>query len=76
MDKSVHTSGNKSFDICLSSDLKIISTCIDPLGDDSGVGSFTYISSLGHRMIDYVLMSYNFFEYIYNIVIHDLHTCM
>lgn len=72
MDKTVNPSGNKLLDICLCTDLKIVNGRI---GDDAGVGSFTFMSSNGNSLIDYVLMPYDFFQYITDFVVHDLYTC-
>jgi hypothetical protein len=73
MDKTVNSSGNKLLDLCLCSNLSIV---FGRIGDDAGVGSFTYMSSNGNSLIDYVLISYDFFfKYITDFIVHDLYTC-
>ena len=73
MDKCVNSSGEKLLDICLSSDLKIVNGRI---GDDAGVGSYTYLSTRGYSLIDYVLLSYDYFYTVKDFIVHDLFTCL
>ena len=69
MDKTVNASGNKLLDLCTSSKLKIVNGRVF---DDSGVGSFTYMSVNGHSLIDYVVCSEELFPCISNFVVHDI----
>ena len=71
MDKTVNVSGNRLLDICLSSDLRIVN---GRLGDDAGTGSFTFMSSKGKSLIDYVIMSSNVFHLIEDFIVHDLYS--
>jgi len=72
MDKNVNTSGLKRLDICKSSDLKIVNGRI---GSDAGIGSYTYYSTAGNSLIDYVFMSYTLFNNVDNFIVHDIYSC-
>ena len=69
LDKTVNTSGNKLINLCISSDLRIANGRV---GDDSGVGSYTYMSTAGNSLIDYVLCSGELFPLLDDLIIHDL----
>ena len=58
IDKTVNCSGNKLLDLCRIGNLNIVN---GRMGDDAGVGSLTYMSSTGCSLIDYAIMSYDFF---------------
>jgi len=72
LDDTVNTHGNRLFDLCLSSSLKIVNGRI---GDDAGTGSFTFMSSKGQSLIDYVLCTYELFPFILDFNVHDFQTC-
>ena len=61
MDNICNLSGLKLLDICLSSDLKIVNGRI---GNDAGIGRYTFMSSQSPSLIDYVLASYALFPII------------
>ena len=50
-----------SLDICLSTDLKILN---GRMGDDAGIGCFTFMSALGSSLIDHVIASLELFSLI------------
>jgi len=72
MDTTINSSGNKLLDLCTSSGLRIVNGRI---GDDAGVGSYTFMSSLGCSLIDYVLVFPELFSLVDDFIVHDLHTC-
>ena len=72
MDNICNASGVKLIDLCQGSDLRIVNGRV---GDDANVGSFTFESSRGSSLIDYVLASINLFPIFTNFIVHDMHTC-
>jgi hypothetical protein len=72
MDQTVNTSGKKLLELCHSSPIKIVN---GRLGDDAGIGSFTFVSDKGCSLIDYALCSYNLFSIIQDFIVHDFQTC-
>ena len=72
MDTVVNTTGTKLIEICLCSDLKLVN---DRIGDDAGIGSYTFMSPNGCSVIDYAVCSCDLFPFIsdlYMICIHVL----
>jgi hypothetical protein len=61
MDNSVNSSGNKLLDLCLSTDSKIVN---GRLGNDAGIGNFTFMSNTGKSLIEYVLMQCELFPFV------------
>ena len=70
-DKVCNSSGVELLDICKSTDLRIANGRI---GDDANVGDYTFLSSKGSSLIDYVLMSESLFPYVSSFIIHDYMT--
>ncbi|XP_053375116.1 uncharacterized protein LOC123554108 isoform X1 [Mercenaria mercenaria] len=70
-DHVCNASGLKLLDICRSSDLKIIN---GRKGDDADIGRFTFQSTLGRSVIDYVIASYHLFPIISDFIVHDSFT--
>ena len=54
--------------------MRIVNSCV---GDDSTVGNYTYKSTLGCSLIDYIVFPCNLFPYtcISNFVVHDFQSC-
>ena len=71
-DKVCNSSDVKLLDICKSPDLRIANGRI---GDDTNTGDYTFLSSKGSGLIDYVLMSESLFPYVSSFIIHDLYDC-
>lgn len=44
------------------------------MGDDAGIGRFTFMSALGSSLIDYVIASQELFPLIRDFVVHDIFT--
>ena len=72
MDKTINSSGIKLLDVCRSSDLKIVNGRI---GDDAGIGSYTFLSPSGRSLIDYVLMPVELFAIVGEFIVHDIQAC-
>ena len=53
-----NASGIKLLDICYSTDLKIVN---GKVGDDTGIGQYTFMSANGQILIDYSLTSQDIF---------------
>ena len=58
MDTVVNTSGTNLIEIYLCSDSKLVNGRID---GDVGIGSYTFMSPNGCRVIDYAICSYDLF---------------
>lgn len=69
MATTINSSGNK-LDI-YKQRFKIVNGRI---GEDADIGSYTRTSTTGNRMIDYLLMSHDFFHVISDFIVHDLYT--
>ena len=69
LDKTVNASGIKLLQLCKNTELRIV---IGRVGDDSAVVYYTYMSTLGCSLIDYVVLPCNLFPYISNFIVHDL----
>lgn len=72
MDMICNASGVKLLDLCKGTDLRIVNGRV---GEDAGVGQFTFMSPRGNSVIDYVLMAINLFPLISEFVAHDLYSC-
>ena len=69
MDKSTNSSGLKLLQLCKNSNLRIVNGRV---GDDAADGQFTFLSTSGCSLIDYVLFPCNLFPIISNFIVHDL----
>ena len=72
MDTVVNTSGTKLIEICLCSDSKLVNGRI---GDDAGIGNYTFMSPNGCSVIDYDVCSCDLFPFISDFIVHDLYSC-
>ena len=52
--------------------MKIVSGRV---GDDTGIGQYTFMSANGQSLIDCALMSQDIFPLITNFAVHELYTC-
>ena len=67
MDVVCNASGIKLLDMCCSTDLKIVKGRV---GDDTGIGQYTFMSANGQSLIDYAVMSQDIFPVITNFVVN------
>ena len=72
MDTVVNKSGTNLIEICLCSDLKLVNGRI---GDDAGIGNYTFMSPNGCSVIDYAVRSYDLFPFISDFIVNDLYSC-
>ena len=69
LDKNIDTSGKRLMQICRDSCLRIVN---GRLGDDAGIGNYTFQSVQGCSLIDYVLFPPTLFDIISKFTIHDI----
>ena len=67
-DKQTNANGYLFLDMCKETGLRILNGRV---GDDSGVGKFTFIGHKGSSVIDYVLASENIFHLFNKFTVHD-----
>ena len=71
-DTVVNSSGLKLLDICKCSDLRVVNGRV---GEDRGIGAFTFLASTGKSAIDYALAQHSLFPSISNFIVHDMFSC-
>ena len=71
LDRKSDSSGLRLLGICKEAGLRIANGRV---GADKGQGEFTYQSTLGNSVIDYVLLQPEFFKYVTQFIVHDLFT--
>lgn len=59
-DKILNTNGRKLLDFCKANGLRI---CNGRLGDDKGMGKYTYVGSTGSSVVDYVIVNPSLIDY-------------
>ena len=69
LDTKIDSSGVKLLQICKDAGLRIIN---GRLGDDAGIGNFTFQSARGKSLIDYVLCTPSLFNLISNFCVHEI----
>ena len=69
LDRKIDSSGVKLLQICKDAGLRIINGRI---GDDVGIGNFTFQSARGKSLIDYVLCSPSLFKIVCSFSVHDI----
>ena len=69
LDRKIDSSGVKLLQICKDAGLRIINGRI---GDDAGIGNFTFQSARGKSLIDYVLCSPSLFKIVCSFSVHDI----
>lgn len=70
-DSVCNSSGLKLLELCKSTDIRILN---GRMGEDDGLGLYTFLSSLGKSVIDYALTSIDLFPLISNFIVHDCYT--
>ena len=64
----VNNNGLLLLDLCKQTGVRILNGRV---GDDKGVGKFTFVGSRGCSVVDYVLASQDLFEYVSTFKVHD-----
>ncbi|MCG8047977.1 MAG: hypothetical protein JAY66_20205 [Candidatus Thiodiazotropha taylori] len=67
-DKVINTNGRKLLEFCKLNGLRV---CNGRLGDDNGVGKYTYVGSTGCSVIDYVIVNPSLFDMICSFQVGD-----
>ena len=67
-DSICNASGTKLLDLCKSTDLRIVNGRV---GDDDGIGRYTFLANTGKSVIDYVISSQCIFSLFSNFIVHD-----
>ena len=71
LDTKIESSGVKLLQICKDAGLRILN---GRLGEDAGIGNFTFQSSRGKSVIDYVICSPSLFKIVHSFCVHDIST--
>ena len=69
LDTKIDSSGVRLLQICKDACLRILN---GRLGDDAGIGNFTFQSAQGKSVIDYVLFAPTLFDIVRSFSIHDI----
>ena len=69
LDTKIESSGVKLLQICKDAGLRILN---GRLGEDAGIGNFTFQSSRGKSVIDYVICSPSLFKIVHSFCVHDI----
>lgn len=69
LDTKIDSSGIKLLQICKDACLRILNGRV---GDDAGIGNFTFQSAQGKSLIDYVLLSPGMFDIINGFTVHHI----
>ena len=64
----VNNNGLLLLELCKQTGVRILNGRV---GDDKGVGKFTFVGSRGYSVVDYVLASQDLFEYVSTFKVHD-----
>ena len=64
----VNNNGLLLLDLCQQTGVRILNGRV---GDDRGVGKFTFVGNRGCSVVDYVLASQNLFEFVSTFQVHD-----
>lgn len=64
----VNNNGLLLLDLCKQTGLRILNGRV---GEDKGVGKYTFVGNRGSSLVDYVLASQNLFDYVTSFKVHD-----
>ena len=64
----LNSNGHLLLDVCKQTGLRIMNGRV---GNDEGVGKYTFVGSRGSSLVDYLLASQNLFPFVQDFLVHD-----